>query len=237
MEKPQHILRIRPFKTSLVLSAISMVILIFSLLGQRAYNTGNPTEKFFRELFTTEFFVNNGENIATYWNMLMLVFVSALTFVIASVKQVQKDKFRYGWWGLGAIFTFFTVDTLAGISFRLARLLKQLPDLEDGSLYTWLPPLTIVVILLVLLFFIWFYLHLDVHNKFLFPISMILYTLGAYKAELFSGQYAEIYGTASSSYLLLTHAEEFAEYLGIILMIYLLLTYLASHVSEIEFTA
>jgi hypothetical protein len=237
MEKPGHIIRIHPFKTFLVLSAISGTVLLFSLLGQRPYNTGNPTEKFFRELFTTEFFVNNGENIATYWNMFMLLFVSVLAFAIASVKQIQKDRFRHVWWAFGILFFYFAVDALAGINRKLFVLLRDLPTMEGGFLYNWFYPLTAMIIILVLLFFAWFYLRLDAANKFLFPIALILYTAGAYKAELFIDQYAEQYGTVSSAYLMLIHAGELMEYLGILLMIYLLLTYLAAHVQELDFTA
>jgi hypothetical protein len=237
MEKPQHTIHIQPFKTSLILAAISLTILVFSLLGQRPYNTGNPTEKFFRELFTTEFFVNNGENVATYWNMILLIFVSVLGFAIASIKQMQKDRFRYGWWGFGILFFYFAVDTLAGINRKLFILLRDLPAMEGGFLYNWFYPLTGVILILVLLFFIWFYLRLDAANKFLFPVALILYIAGAYKAELFIEGYAELHGTVSSAYLILIHAGELMEYLGLLLMIYLLLTYLATHVSEIEFTA
>jgi hypothetical protein len=237
MEKPGHIIRIHPFKTFLVLSAISVTILLFSLLGQRPYNTGDPTEKFFRELFTTEFFVNNGENIATYWNMFMLLFVSVLAFAIGSVKQIQKDRFRHGWWGFSILFFYFAVDALAGINRKLFVLLRDLPAMEGGFLYNWFYPLTAVIIILVLLFFAWFYLRLNAANKLLFPISLILYIAGAYKAELFIDQYAERYGTVSSAYLMLIHAGALLEYLGILLMIYMLLTYLAAHVQELDFTA
>jgi hypothetical protein len=237
MEKPGHIIRIHAFKTFLILSAISVTILLFSLLGQRPYNTGDPTEKFFRELFTTAFFVNNGENIATYWNMFMLLFVSILAFAIASVRQIQKDRFRHGWWAFGILFFYFAVDTLAGINRKLFVLLRDLPTMEGGFLYNWFYPLTAVILILVLLFFIWFYFRLDAANKFLFPIALILYIAGAYKAELFIDQYAEMYGTVSSTYLMLIHAGALMEYLGILLMIYLLLAYLAAHVQELDFTA
>jgi hypothetical protein len=237
MEKPQHIVRIHPFKTFILLSAISLTILVFSLLGQRPYHTGDPTEKFFRELFTTEFFVNNGENVATYWNMIMLIFVSVLAFAIAYVKQMQRDRFRYGWWGLGILFFYFAVDTLAGINRKLFVLLRDLPSMEGGFLYNWFYPLTAVILILVLLFFIWFYFRLDAANKFLFPIALILYIAGAFKAELFIEGYAELHGAVSSTYLTLIHAGELIEYLGILLMIHLLLTYLATHVMELEFTA
>lgn len=235
MEKPQHTVRINPVKTVISLLGISLVILIFSLLGQRQYDIGNPTEKFFREMFTTEFFINNGENIATYWNMFILIIMSLAAFAIASVKRSQKVKYSYEWWVLGGIFFYFAIDELAGITHRFATLLKDLPTMEGGFLYNWFYPLVAAIIILVVLFFIRFYLHLDMPNKFLFPISLVLYVLGAFRAELLSGQYAQIYGTSDSTYLYLTHAEEFVEHVGIGLMIYLLLTYFATLVTEIEF--
>jgi hypothetical protein len=237
MEKPQHTLKINPLNTAIVLFVISVLILILSLLGQRPYGTGNPTEKFFRELFTTQFFINNGENIATYWNMLILIIASALIFVIARLRNAQKDQFAYSWYVLGILFVFFAVDTLARVSPRFAQLLRDLPTMEGGFLYNWLYPVTTIILLLVFLFFIWFYLHLEVQSKFLFPLAMLLYTLGAYKAELLSGYYARLYGTINNSYLLIAHVEELAEYAGVILIIYLLLTHLAAHVSELEFTS
>lgn len=234
METPQHTIKINPLKTVLTLLGISLTILLFSLLGQRNYYTGNPTEKFFRELFTTEFFVNNGENISTYWNTSILIFTAVLFFLIASARELQKDK--YGWWGLGIIFAYFAVDTLARVSLRFIKLLRDLPTLEDGSLYTWFYPFSAVIILLLILFFVWFHIRLDLQNKVLFPISICLYILGAYKTELFSGYHAALYESNNTAYLLITHAEEFTEYIGIILMIYLLLTYLEKQVKEMEFT-
>lgn len=109
--------------------------------------------------------------------------------------------------------------------------------MEGGFLYNWLYPAAWGILLLLLVFFIWFQVQLDVRNKFLLPLSMVLYILGAYKTELFGSYYAELYGSTSAAYLYITHAQELAEYLGVILMIYLLLTYLTSHVSELEFTA
>lgn len=231
-----HVIKIDPIKSIIIFFSISLAIVIFSLLGQREYYTGNPTEKFFRELFTTEFFVNNSENIATYWNMLLLIIMSVSAFSIASVKRAQKSKYRNEWLGLGIIFSYFAMDELSGVTHRFATLLKNLPTMEGGFLYNWFYPVAAVIVILVLVFFIWFTLHLDMQKKYLFPISIVLYALGAFRAELFSGRYAEIYGM-TTTYLYLTHVEEFSEYIGITLMIHLLFTYFSTLVSEIEFTS
>ncbi len=231
----QYTIKVDPNRAVIALFSISCMILIFSLLGQLEYYTDDPTKIFFRKLFTTEFFVNNGENITTYWNVLILIIMSAVTFAIATVKHARKEKYSYEWWGLGVIFFYFAVDELAGITHKFATLLKELPTMEGGFLYYWFYPVAAAVIILLIVFFIRFYLHMDMPNKVLFPISIVLFTLGAFRAELLSGRYAQIYGITNSTYLSLIHAEEFMEHLGIILMIYLLLTYFATLVSEMEF--
>ena len=236
-EDSHHKIKIDPAKSIIVFFSVSLTIVIFSLLGQREYYTGNPTEKFFRELFTTEFFVNNSENIATYWNMLLLTIMSVSAFAIASIKRMQKSKHRYEWLGLGIMFSYFAMDELSGVTHRFAKLLKDLPTMEGGFLYNWFYPVAAVIVILVLVFFIWFTLRLDMQKKYLFPISIVLYAMGAFRAELFSGRYAEMYGTTTTGYLYLTHVEEFVEYIGITLMIYLLFTYFSTLVSEIEFTS
>lgn len=237
MEKPQHHIRIHPGKTALTLLGISLLILIFSLLGQREYYADKPTVKFFRELFTEEFFVNNGENIATYWNMLTLIMVSALGFIIAAIKQAQKDAHRRLWWGFTFLFLYFAVDSLAGVTRRMIALLKNLPNLEDGAVYGWFYPLAIGIAVLLLCFFIVFYIRLDAPNKFILPLSLLLYIAGEYRANLFNDYYADLYGKTSTTYMLITHVLELAQYTGIILMIYLLLTYLGRQISKVEFTS
>lgn len=239
MKKPGHTIKINPLKVAISLLVVSVVIIIFSLIGRHESNISlsNPIESFFLAMFNDEFYVNNLTNVAVYWNMLLLTIISALAFAIASVKLAQKDKYRYEWWLAGALFFYFAVDELAGISQKFSRLLKDLPNMNVGTYYNWFYPVAAVAIVLILAFLIRFYFHLDAPNKFLFPISIILYILGAFGEQLLSGHYAELYGKKNTAYLLITHAEKFGEQVGIILMIYLLLTYIVAHYSEIEFTA
>jgi hypothetical protein len=115
-------------------------------------------------------------------------------------------------------------------------LLKNMPDFNGWAHYKWLYA-GILVVLLLSTVFIRFYLHLDLRNKILFPVSVGLYLLGAFGGELFSGRYAQYYGTKNLTYMLITHGEEFGEHIGIILMIYTLVAYLTNFYSEISLVA
>jgi hypothetical protein len=161
--------------------------------------------------------------------------MAVLASVIASAKMAQKDKFRYEWVILSVFFFYFATDALSGITQKFSALLRDLPNMQVGTYYNWFYPVAGVLIILFLIFMIWFYLHLDAPNRFLFPTAISLYVLGAFRDELFSGHYAELYGDKTITYLLMIHAEEFLELVGILLMTYMLLTYIAAHYSEIEF--
>jgi hypothetical protein len=239
MEKPGHIIKINPAKVVIPLLGVSVVVIIFSLIGRNEtnINSSNQVGSFFLAMFKDEFYINGLTNVAVYWNMLILIILSVLAFTIANVKAAQRDEHRYEWQLLGVIFFYLAIDALSGTTQKFITLLKDLPDMQVGTYYNWLYLVATVTILLILLFFIRFYFHLDAPNKNLFLISMTLFILGAFREELVSGYYASLYGKKDQIYMLMTHAEEFMEYIGVILIIYMLLTYLVAHYSEIEFIA
>ncbi|MCC7119645.1 MAG: hypothetical protein IT310_14065 [Anaerolineales bacterium] len=236
MEKTQPTLRLQPRKLALWLAGISTLIVVFSLIGQRPIEEGNPTTKFFLDLFAKEFFVNSGENIATYWEMLLLILLAGIAFLIAAIQFSQKAKNRSAWLTLGILLAYFAVDELAQITAKLIILLQKLPEMEGGFRFNWLYPTAAAILLLLIAFLGWFYFQLNAKKKFLFPTALILYGLGAYRNFLFSGSYAKLHGE-TSTYLWLSHLEELAGLIGVILMIYFLLTYLASHQLEIALTS
>lgn len=235
MEKPQHTIKINPAKVTISLFVVSLVIIILSFMGQRDFRVGSPVTKFFLEMYKTEFYVNNGENVATYWNMLLLIIMTGLAFTIAIVKYAQKDKHKYEWWILTAIFLYFATDELSTLHQKFIKLFINMPTMADAGHFKWLYVLATVIVILLLVFLTRFYIHLDHKNKILFPISLILYFLGEYRGEYFGGVYAQLHNAKNSLFMITTHIEEFVELTGIIIMIYILLTYFTSHISELQF--
>lgn len=230
---------IKPAKAALFLLFGVLLMIALSLFGQRfrffdGYRVSGPVQDYFLRMFINQFFVNSEGNIATFWNALIIICVAALTFIIASIKFSQKDKYRFEWLLLGVVFLLLSMDEASVIHEKFNVLLKNLPDFNGWTHYKWLYAGVVVVGLLTLAF-VRFYLHLDLRNKVLFPLPMTLYLLGAFGGELFSGKYAQYYGTKNIVYTLLTHAEEFGEQFGLVLMVYTLLAYLSKHYSQIEF--
>ncbi|MFN8414260.1 MAG: hypothetical protein U0Z26_17905 [Anaerolineales bacterium] len=235
MEKYQNTIKINPVKVTISLLIISLVVILLSFFGQREFQTGNPVSKFFLEMYKAEFYINKGENVSTYWNMFLLIIMSALATAIAVVKQATKAAYRSEWWILSVLFLFFAIDELSTIHQRLIKLLIEMPTMLDWQNYKWLYVVAGILVIALLVFLVRFYIHLDNKNKVLFPISLVLYIFGEYRGLLFGGFYAELHNPQHPMYLLITHAEEFIEYTGIILMIYMLFGYFSTHISEIEF--
>jgi hypothetical protein len=235
----RHVIKVRPAKIALALFSVSFIILVLSLIGQRfrffgGYSISGPVEEFFLDTYIFEFFINNEGNIATFWNSLLLLITSVLAFIITSAKFSQKDKYRFEWALLAVVFFYLSMDEASAIHEKFSTLLKNLPDINGWAHYKWLYAGGAAVLLLTFLF-IRFYLHLDLRNKILFPVAMALFLFGAFGGELLSGHYAEGHGTKNIPYTLMTHGEELGEHIGIILMIFTLLTYLLANYSKIGF--
>lgn len=232
-------INIKPAKIASSLLSVSFVILVLSLIGQRyrffgGYSVSGPVQEFFLDMYIFEFFINNEGNIATFWNTFLLLLTSAIAFVIASAKFSQKDKYRFEWALLGLVFFYLSMDESSVIHEKFSVLLKNMPDINGWAHYKWLYAGGTAVLLLTFMF-VRFYLHLDLRNKVLFPVSMALYLFGAFGGELLSGYYAQVNGTKNVPYALMTHGEELGEQIGIILMIFTLLTYLLANYSKIKF--
>lgn len=238
--KNHHTIIIKPAKIALSLLAISIGVMILSLIGQRfrffgGYSLSGPVQEYFLDTFTFEFFMNSEGNIATFWKAFLLIFNTILAFSIASAKFSLKDKYRYEWLFLGIVFLYLSIDETSVIHEKFSALLKNLPDLNGWAHYKWLYAGAAAVAVLTVLF-IRFYFHLDLRYKILFPIAAGVYLLGAAGGELFSGHYAQYYGTKNITYTLMSHGEEFGQHIGSILMIFTLLTYLIANYSKISFT-
>jgi hypothetical protein len=212
--------------------------MLLSLWGQRyrffgGFDIRGPIQEFFLDLFINIFFVNSEGNIPTYFNAVILLITSVIAFVIAAAKHAQQDKYRFEWSLLAFVFLYLSIDEAAVIHEQFSKLFKDMPDYGGLVHYKWLYAGVAAIIVLAILF-IRFYLHLDKHNKIMFPLATVLYLFGAFGGEVFSGRYASAHGTKNIPYTLMTHGEEFLEHVGIALMIYTLLRYLFEHYSEIN---
>jgi hypothetical protein len=87
--------------------------------------------------------------------------------------------------------------------------------------------------LIVAVSYLTFLLHLPRRTMHLFILAGITYVGGALIMEMINARYADLHGSQNISYQMMTVAEEFLEMSGIVIFIYALLSYMASHVRSI----
>ncbi len=240
MGKSQFTINVKAGKVAAILVILSIVLVVLSLTGQSfrfftlPFELRSSTQEFFLDLFIDKFSVNTESNIPTYFNTLILAIVSFLTFVIASLKQAQRDKYRNEWLFLAMVFLYMSIDEASVIHEQFSILLKGMPSMGGLFAYKWVVG-GIAVVLILGVTFLRFFFHLDNRNKILFFISSAIYLTGALGSEIFSGRYQAAHGTKNFTYAVMTTLEEFLEWFGITLMIFTLLTYMENHFPEIRF--
>jgi hypothetical protein len=240
MDASRHTINIKPARIATILVILSLILVVLSLTGQwfrlfpDSYSISGPTQEFFLDLFIDKFSVNTENNVPTYFNTVILVIAAFLTFAIASAKYAQKDKYRYEWFLLGFVFLYLSVDEAAVIHEQFGALFKDAPSMGGWLHYKWVIP-GMAALLILGLVFLRFFLHLDRRFKIFFLISAAVYLSGALGGELFSGHYADAFGTKNFTYAVMTTVEESLEWLGITSMVFTLLKYIETHVSEVGF--
>jgi len=239
MENTLNTIHLKPGRMALILGILAIILVALSLTGQSfrfftlPFELHTATGEFFLDMFIDEFSVNTESNIPTWFNATLLLLASLATFVIASIKRTARDRYRFEWAILACVFLLLSVDEASMIHEQFSRLFKDAPDVSGWLHYKWLIPGSIVVLLLALTF-LRFFLHLESRYKILFLASSALYIFGAFGGELFSGHFANAYGTKHFAYAAMTTGEELLEWLGVILMIFTLLKYIETHFAEIQ---
>lgn len=234
--RPALSFSVRPRRVLVVLGAIILVLLVFSVTGR--YSTHLLGHG--RLLgFVHGFNVDGEGNVPAHFSALMLLSVSILAGVIASWVR-RTDGLFYGHWvGLALIFAFLAADELNSFHEKLNRPMGALVD-ADGILYfAWVVPGMAVVALFGLAYARFFW-HLPGRWKKLFVVSGVVFVSGAIGVELIGGWYVSHYdpttftGGPRFTYALIATVEEALEMIGIATFIYALLEYLRVHVGTIR---
>ena len=100
--------------------------------------------------------------------------------------------------------------------------------------YSWVV-VGIPLILIFVLLYLKFLVHLPRKTRLLFLVAGTIFVSGAIGTEMFAGRYHEIYGKENMTYAIITALEEFCEMFGIVVFIYALLSYMNLNLKEVHF--
>lgn len=184
-----------------------------------------------------KFFFDDEDTIPTYFSAIDLLFAGILLALITNFKSKLNDPFAVHWKILTILFILLSIDEIAGFHEMTIDPLVQAYHLDGYLRFPWV----ILGVIFMTGFSIYYYQFLRALPKkyiYGFACSCLIYLSGAIGIEIIS---AKIFISREESakdliYNLVTTAEESCEMLGIILFISVLLSYLKSIKSEINFS-
>lgn len=222
-----HIMKFKlnPNRAFITLIAIAVVFAVLHIVA-RSFVHFTDVDGAWLKLFT-RFDMNQEVSVPTWYNQILLFIAAGIATVTGLVKREAKDSYTKHWLGLGAIFTYMSIDEGASLHEIAAAPLGNYFG-TGGTLlhYAWVIAGMAFLGVFGLIYFR-FWLKLPKTTRFLFALAAIIYVGGAVGTEMIAGYYASNYGQGFQ-YSLLTLAEEGMEKTGVIVFIYALLKYLES---------
>lgn len=170
--------------------------------------------------FKLEFDFNGRSSIVIFFNMLFFNMAACLLFVIAFLKNINKEKYRFSWTAMAWTVLLFAVDSFADLSKKLEIIVK---DKKAGSVGVDVPWLLIGTAILFVLF-LFFWLQLDRKFKPLFSASLIMCLAGVLVKGL-----AGLQDVNLLNYVMYLTLAQILEYGAGITLVYSLLIYLTSN--------
>jgi hypothetical protein len=176
-------------------------------------------------------------NIPTWYSSSALLLSAILLGVIGFANKRASNPHASHWLGLAAIFFYLSLDEAAIIHERTGSLIRATLEnfgFFNGFLYYPWVVFGMICILIVALVYIRFLAALPVKSRYLFLIAGTLYIGGALGVEILGGRYDYLYGHNNFAYTMLVACEESFEMLGIVVLIYALLSHLGSSLSNLR---
>jgi hypothetical protein len=232
--------KVNPKTVLIILAVISLILISLSIWGQYlkyfpgTYDINGAWDEFMIDLLMQGFYVDLEANVPTYFNTIILFIPALFLGIIAAWKFSIKDKFKIHWAGLAFIFLYLSMDEAATLHERLIKPMRAIVDFEGyGGLFyfAWVIP-GIAVVILFLLAYLRFFLHLENKYKILFFISIAAYVGGIIGGEMLSGRFAGTIGLKNFEYAMFASLEESLEWIGCSLIIYSLLLYIQQYLPE-----
>lgn len=188
-----------------------------------------PSRELLKELFNLD-----GEiNIPSLYSAGALLFCSILLATISKAKKVAGNRDYRSWAGLSIVFVYLSFDEFISIHEKLILPLRNTYNTRGLLYYPWVIAGAIFVLLFLLLF--WrFIITIPKKTRHLLLIAGTIYVAGAIGMEMVGGYYADYYTGTNMIFVLITTVEEVLEMMGIIVLIYALLSYMSSYMNGVD---
>lgn len=228
----------------MTLLLILLCLIFASLAAGFLRYTLDPSEGYLQRFFEL-FDVGKDSNIPTWYSSVTLLMCSVLLAIVAVFKRSDGDPYTLRWGALSVILLLMSVDELAQMHEIMGSMLKaasiEYAGLHPSGLvfFVWVIPGAIFA-LVIALAYIKFLLHLPAKIRILFLLAGSMYVTGALLLEMVSARQESMYwgenmpGPVTIFVNLVTTFEELLEMMGVVVLVYALLLYIASLVKNID---
>ena len=217
---------LHPRKIALVLGLLALCLAAQSLITEYLTENVLDADAHYNLMLALDLFsVNAEDSIPTWYAALLLFGASALLAVIATAKHAHQDRFRRHWAGLALIFLYLSMDEGAAIHELFSDILET-PLQPGGYLYFAWVIVAVPLVILFLLVYLRFLVHLPPRTRAQFMLAGMVYVGGALGVESISANRWYLDGGRTFEYLAIATLEELCEMLGVVILIYALLSYL-----------
>ncbi len=224
-KKLRQAFALNPRKIALFLGALATYFALQSLIMEYLIENVLDADRHWALILAIDLFsVNAEETIPTWFATLLLFVAAALLAFIASGKYVQQDRFRHHWTGLAVIFLYLSMDEGAAIHEIMSDVLETTLQPTGYLYFAWQIAAAPLVILFAVLY-LRFVFHLPARTRNLFFAAGLIYVGGAMVVEGISANRWYLDGGQTFEYLAIATIEEFMEMLGVVVLIYTLLSY------------
>ncbi len=224
---------LNPFSIARVLGAVAFLLVLANIVGVlMTYMNGH--DRFYG--LAGLFYVDNEQNIPTFFSVFLLLFAALLLLVITVLERNRNASHVLHWAILSFGFLYIAADEFIALHERLVKPMRKL--LGDGNLgifyFAWVIP-GMALVLVLAMFFLRFWLRLPAKTRLTFLMAATCYIGGSIGFELIGGRYAELHGFHNLTYSMIATVEESLEMTGVIIFIWGLLVYIAENHKEVQF--
>lgn len=186
----------------------------------------------YKSAFVRMFDLSGESSIPTWFSSSTMLLCSVILSMVARVKKRSGERYALHWGFLAFILLGMSVDEVAQFHESLNRV-GSLLGTEGLLHFGWVIPGSAFVIA-VGLAYLKFLTDLPVAVRRLFILAGALFVGGAIGMEMIGARSAQLYGQASPAFFLPVTVEEFMEMMGVIFFGYALLSYVSSHLNDIN---
>lgn len=216
---------INPRKIGVLLALIAIYLaaqsLIVEYVEDQVADTGvSPSFILAIDLFS----VNAEQTIPTWYSATNLFVTSVLLWMIVAAKRASRDRYTRYWVGLALGFLYLSIDEGAVIHEVLADWIQQEFDFTGYLAFGW-QVVAVPLVIIIGVFYLRFLFQLPSHTRYRFVAAGALYIGGTLVLDAVSANQWDNDGSITFRYLTIGTLEELFEMLGVVTMIYALLSY------------